>query len=146
MVPFSFKSWVITVAFSIVFVHGLRGHREKTWTKNEVMWPKDLLAADIEQSRIMSYGHDSGVVHSDTAEITQGSLANAARNLCSLLSVERSTPETVSSRSLTSSRQVKNKCFDIHIGQTSSYICGTQPWWPCLCNCSRSRRAECNRG
>ncbi|KAJ9646980.1 hypothetical protein H2199_001966 [Coniosporium tulheliwenetii] len=73
----------------IVFVHGLRGGRESTWTKDGVNWPKELLPKDIPKSRILSFGYDSGIVHSDTAEVTQGSLADDARRLCSLLDDER---------------------------------------------------------
>ncbi|KAL5387209.1 hypothetical protein DPSP01_003820 [Paraphaeosphaeria sporulosa] len=71
--------------WDIVFVHGLRGGRESTWTKDGVVWPKELLSKDVPKSRIFSFGYDSGVVHSDTAEVTQGSLADDARQLCSLL-------------------------------------------------------------
>ena len=80
-----------------MFVHGLRGHREHTWTKDGVLWPQKLLATDTARCRIMSFGYDSAVIHSDTAEVTQGSLATAARSLCSTLGTERVTPETVSS-------------------------------------------------
>ncbi|PVH92332.1 hypothetical protein DM02DRAFT_605500 [Periconia macrospinosa] len=69
----------------IVFVHGLRGDRESTWTKDRVVWPKELLSKDIPKSRILSFGYDSGITHSDKAEVTQGSVADDARQLCSLL-------------------------------------------------------------
>jgi protein SERAC1 len=73
----------------------LRGGRESTWTKNQVTWPKDLLPKDIEKSRIISFGYDSGVAHSNTAEITQGSLENDARSLCSQLKVLRANDNSV---------------------------------------------------
>ncbi|RAK97066.1 uncharacterized protein BO80DRAFT_448750 [Aspergillus ibericus CBS 121593] len=78
----------------IVFVHGLRGHREKTWTKDGHLWPKEYLPTDIENCRLMSFGYDSNVIHSSQAEITQGSLTSDARCLCALLKDERSTPES----------------------------------------------------
>jgi len=78
----------------IVFVHGLRGHREKTWMKNGYLWPRDFLATDLENCRIISFGYDSDIVHSDTAEVTQGSLESDARSLCALLSAERSLPDS----------------------------------------------------
>jgi protein SERAC1 len=55
---------------SIVFVHGLRGGRESTWTKEGVVWPKEILLKDVVKSRILSFGYNSGVVHSNTAEVT----------------------------------------------------------------------------
>lgn len=78
----------------IVFVHGLRGGRESTWTKDGVVWPKELLSKDIPKSRILSFGYDSRVVHSDTAEVTQGSLLDDARQLCNLLDDARKQTST----------------------------------------------------
>lgn len=47
---------------SIVFVHGLTGNRESTWThKNGVFWP-ELLANDIQGARIMTFGYDADVI------------------------------------------------------------------------------------
>ncbi|KFY69329.1 hypothetical protein V496_00331 [Pseudogymnoascus sp. VKM F-4515 (FW-2607)] len=46
----------------IVFVHGLTGNRETTWThENGVFWPKQL-AQDIDTARIMTYGYDADVI------------------------------------------------------------------------------------
>ena len=84
---------------SIVFVHGLRGGIESTWTKDGVTWPRDLLKLDIPQSRIFSFGYDSAVIHSDVAEVTQGNLEDDAKSLCSLLHERRRDTETVSSTS-----------------------------------------------
>lgn len=79
----------------IVFVHGLRGGRESTWTKDGVVWPKELLSKDVPKSRILGFGYNSGIIHSDTAEVTQGSLADDARELCSLLDDTRKQSNTV---------------------------------------------------
>jgi hypothetical protein len=92
---------------SIVFVHGLRGGRESTWTKDGVVWPKEVLSKDVPKSRILSFGYDSGVVHSDTAEVTQGSLSDDARQLCNLLDDARKQTSTV-------------KCST----RTSDFLCG----------------------
>lgn len=67
--------------------------------KGEYLWPRDFLAADLKNSRIMSFGYDSNIVHSDTAEVTQGSLQSDARSLCALLSAERSSLDSVNSTS-----------------------------------------------
>jgi hypothetical protein len=65
--------------------------------KDGYLWPRDFLAADLKNSRIMSFGYDSNIIHSDTAEVTQGSLESDARSLCTLISAERSSPDSVSS-------------------------------------------------
>ncbi|KAI1764697.1 hypothetical protein GGR53DRAFT_520137 [Hypoxylon sp. FL1150] len=49
----------------IVFLHGLRGDMHGTWTKDGVIWPKDLLPKDVPESRIFLFGFDSGIVHRD---------------------------------------------------------------------------------
>ncbi|OBT77638.1 hypothetical protein VF21_03713 [Pseudogymnoascus sp. 05NY08] len=46
----------------IVFVHGLTGNRETTWThENGVFWPEQL-ALDSDTARIMTYGYDADVI------------------------------------------------------------------------------------
>ncbi|KAH6691976.1 hypothetical protein EV126DRAFT_482154 [Verticillium dahliae] len=43
----------------IVALHGLDGHREKTWTaENGVYWLRDLFPKDLPQARILCYGYD----------------------------------------------------------------------------------------
>ncbi|KAJ1338605.1 nephrocystin-3 [Microdochium nivale] len=44
----------------IVALHGLNGHRQKTWTaKNGVHWLRDLLPEDLTQARILCWGYDA---------------------------------------------------------------------------------------
>jgi hypothetical protein len=48
------------VSPSIVAVHGLNGHRDKTWTApNGVHWLRDLLTNDIPNARILCWGYDA---------------------------------------------------------------------------------------
>ena len=49
--------------YSIVFVHGLTGGRESTWTekKTGTFWPKDLLPKDIPEARIFTFGYDTDI-------------------------------------------------------------------------------------
>ncbi|KAI5194011.1 hypothetical protein E4T38_09764 [Aureobasidium subglaciale] len=48
------------IGYSIVFVHGLNGHRERTWTApNGIVWPKDLLPVSCPAARILTFGYDS---------------------------------------------------------------------------------------
>ena len=46
---------------SIVFIHGLQGHRRDTWTTQGICWPKDWLVKEpaLSNVRILSFGYDS---------------------------------------------------------------------------------------
>jgi len=67
---------------SIVFVHGLTGHRDETWTATgaDEPWPKSLLGKDIERARIITYGYDADVVHL-TRPAGQNTVREHAQNL-----------------------------------------------------------------
>ncbi|PVF97374.1 hypothetical protein CPB86DRAFT_815646 [Serendipita vermifera] len=58
-----------TPVVDIVAIHGLGGHRERSWTakndKNGKMWLKDFLPDDIPNARILTYGHNA-----DTHSVT----------------------------------------------------------------------------
>ncbi|KAH6861238.1 hypothetical protein B0T12DRAFT_336994, partial [Alternaria alternata] len=44
----------IDPVIDVVAIHGLNGHREKTWTAgNGVHWLRDLLPHDLPQARIL---------------------------------------------------------------------------------------------
>ena len=47
------------VTADIVFVHGLYGHQIGNWRLNDVFWPRDLLAKDLPNARMMSFGYKS---------------------------------------------------------------------------------------
>lgn len=49
---------------SIIFVHGLTGDREKTWTaKNAAApWPCSLLPSKVSNARVLTFGYDAYVV------------------------------------------------------------------------------------
>jgi hypothetical protein len=50
---------------SIVAVHGLGGHWERTWTdENGKLWLRDFLPSQIPNARIMSYGYNSDTAFS----------------------------------------------------------------------------------
>lgn len=55
----------------IVFVHGLAGGSEHTWTKDNIFWPRDLLPAQepFQDAGIHTFGYDSDFKKSSTLNI-----------------------------------------------------------------------------
>lgn len=50
---------IYILVHSLVAVHGLGGHREKTWTaKNGAFWLRDYLPIVVPNARILTYGYD----------------------------------------------------------------------------------------
>jgi protein SERAC1 len=47
----------------LVFIHGLRGSRLKTWSSGDVFWPQDLLKDDVKNSRVITWGYDASVAN-----------------------------------------------------------------------------------
>ena len=68
-----------TVA-DVVFVHGLRGDRLETWTRDGVCWPRDLLPQDLPYARILTWGYDSTVANVKSFT-SQSSIFGHAQNL-----------------------------------------------------------------
>jgi protein SERAC1 len=79
---------------SIVFLHGLRGNTFDTWVKDGVLWPKDLLAEDISDSRIFLFGFDAGITHLHQGDVTLTELESDAEDLCAKLAGERAKTST----------------------------------------------------
>lgn len=72
---------------SIVAVHGLNGHRDKTWTvANGTHWLRDLLPADIPNARVFCWGYDANT-HGDRVSCQY--LYDHATQLVSDLCLER---------------------------------------------------------
>ncbi|KFY73630.1 hypothetical protein V499_06282 [Pseudogymnoascus sp. VKM F-103] len=72
----------------IVFVHGLIGHREDTWThKNGLFWPA-LLAKDINSARIMTFGYDASVIKLK-GMVGDNNIRNHGKNLATDVSDQR---------------------------------------------------------
>lgn len=48
-------------ALDIVFIHGLNGHRARSWTNNNSdLWPL-WLREDLPGARVWTYGYDAGI-------------------------------------------------------------------------------------
>ncbi|RSL83110.1 hypothetical protein CEP52_016800, partial [Fusarium oligoseptatum] len=77
-------------AIDIVFVHGLTGDRDKTWTAQNATepWPKALLPTTLRTARILTFGYDSSVVDWQ-AVVSQSRIANHAWNLLTSLATYR---------------------------------------------------------
>jgi hypothetical protein len=74
-------------ATSIVAVHGLNGHRNKTWTAaNGVHWLRHLLPTDVPNARIFCWGYDANT-HGDRVSCQY--LYDHARQLVSDLCLKR---------------------------------------------------------
>lgn len=54
----------------IIAVHGLNGHRKRTWThvdkatKSIVLWLRDLLPKEVPGARIYTYGYNANLISS----------------------------------------------------------------------------------
>ena len=51
---------------SMIFVHGINGHRERTWigtnaNKEAIFWPHIFLGEDFPEARILTWGYDAKV-------------------------------------------------------------------------------------
>ncbi|KAL2199927.1 P-loop containing nucleoside triphosphate hydrolase protein [Corynascus similis CBS 632.67] len=70
----------------IVFVHGLTGDREKTWTASDASepWPKALLPSELPTARVLTFGYDAYVTDWQ-GMVSQNRIANHAWNLLTSL-------------------------------------------------------------
>lgn len=69
---------------------------EKTWTKDGVLWPAEVLPKDLPDSRIFLFGYDSGITHRNREDVTKTEIHSDADDLCAKLTAERSMSHTVS--------------------------------------------------
>ncbi|KAI0490231.1 Alpha/Beta hydrolase protein [Xylaria cf. heliscus] len=74
----------------LVFVHGITGHRDHTWSadQNIESWPKLMLPSRIPGARILTFGYDASVI-SLRRGISGNSIGNHSNNLLSALSSSR---------------------------------------------------------
>ena len=88
----------LTFSLSIVFIHGLTGDRDATWTASDATdpWPKTLLPPVISTARVLTFGYDANVADWKGV-VSQSRIANHAGNLLTALSTYRENDDTVGS-------------------------------------------------
>jgi len=86
--------YLLNLLCSIVFVHGLTGHCEATWTCENIYWPQQLLPKRIPRARILAFGYDADVVNLWT-NASQNRISDHAENLSSKLGNYRADTNTV---------------------------------------------------
>jgi hypothetical protein len=82
---------------SIVFVHGLTGDREKTWTarSDASPWPHALLPARVTNARILTFGYDAYVADWH-GMVSKNRIGDHSMNLLSAIATYRVNDDTVS--------------------------------------------------
>ncbi|KAF7554701.1 hypothetical protein G7Z17_g2746 [Cylindrodendrum hubeiense] len=86
----------------IIFIHGLMGHREKTWRgtaddgRKLEPWPRTLLPSIIPNSRIFTFGYDAHVVNwkEMQGKVSVKAIRDHAKELVSSIEHERNQTNT----------------------------------------------------
>ncbi|RYP74867.1 hypothetical protein DL771_002788 [Monosporascus sp. 5C6A] len=80
-------------ARSIVFVHGLTGDQERTWTASGAgLWPQTLLPSKIPNARILTFGYDANVVKF-TKVVSSNTIGDHAGTFLAALATARNATE-----------------------------------------------------
>ena len=96
-----------SIVADVIFVHGLQGHPWKTWRykgpktsrlpgflkkkspRTRVFWPRELLANDIPNVRIFTYGYDSKISHYTSGPANQSNISQHGLSLLTAVWAER---------------------------------------------------------
>jgi hypothetical protein len=67
----------------IIFVHGLGGSSERTWSHGSICWPRDLLPAEdpFQQTAIHTFGYDSDFTKSSVLNINDFAKADLLNSM-----------------------------------------------------------------
>ena len=110
--------------YSIVFVHGLTGNRETTWTHKQTQsfWPQTLLVRDLPKARILTFGYDADIIGTLTPA-GSNTLRDHGKSLANDLALRRMRSGSVRKRPDTGSLQLLRA-----EESTASHLCRSQPW------------------
>lgn len=82
-----------------MFVHGLTGNREGTWSaEGDYLWPEQLLPKKFPGARIMGFGYDADIVNF-WSQAGINKIGQHAESLVATLADERNDCEDVSGSS-----------------------------------------------
>lgn len=81
---------------SIIFIHGLTGDREKTWSAKDAAspWPQTLLPAKVPNARILTFGYNAYVADWQGI-VAQNRIGNHSMNLLNAVATYREDDDTV---------------------------------------------------
>lgn len=84
------------VLYSIIFVHGLTGDREKTWTAkgSSTPWPQTLLPSKVPNARVLTFGYDAYVADW-RGVVSKSRIGDHSMNLLAAVATFREDDDTV---------------------------------------------------
>jgi len=112
-----------------VFVHGITGNREETWTveSSDVPWPKAFIPEKLKDVRILGFGYAADVTHW-WKMADKGTVYGYGKSLLNGLYAHRSLDGSVRFVWTTSSKfpfLPSNSSPD----KSANYLCGSQLGW-----------------
>jgi hypothetical protein len=82
--------------YSVIFIHGLTGDRERTWTATgqTEAWPKTLLPTALPKARVLTFGYDAYVTGLRDL-VSKNRIGQHAKDLLGKLAICRGMDDTV---------------------------------------------------